>query len=130
MPLRIFLVEDNPLIRQAMAETIGDLVGGGEFVGWGADQAESIRALLDLGDGWDVAIVDLFLKTGSGLGVARALQARAAHQHVFVVTNYATDDMRERCAQLRVDAVYDKSTQLEHLIEALVRLGSPLPPTP
>jgi len=33
-----------------------------------------------------------------------------------VLSNYATSDMRERCAQLGVDAVFDKSTELDDML--------------
>ena len=44
----------------------------------------------------DVAIVDLFLDQGNGLGVVDACRQRAAHQKVLVVSNYATPDVRAR----------------------------------
>ncbi len=34
----------------------------------------------------------------------------------MVLTNYATPDMRRRCAQLGADRVFDKSAELEELL--------------
>jgi len=34
-----------------------------------------------------------------------------------VLTNYATDDIRRRCAELGVDAVFDKSNEIDALID-------------
>ncbi|MGQ2981223.1 MAG: response regulator, partial [Polaromonas sp.] len=65
---------------------------------------------------WDLAIVDLFLKQGSGLGVLEACRNRKAQQKVIVLSNYATADIRKRCAQLGVDAVFDKSNEIDALI--------------
>ena len=73
---------------------------------------------------WDLAIVDLFLKQGSGLGVLEAFQGRRGTQRVVVLSNYATADMRQRCAQLGADAVFDKSNEIDALILYCGRLAS------
>ncbi|WPG41256.1 hypothetical protein [Variovorax sp. EBFNA2] len=64
---------------------------------------------------WDIAVVDLFLKTGSGLGVLRGCEGRKPHQRVVVLSNYPTAEMRTQCLALGADAVFDKSTELEGL---------------
>ena len=66
---------------------------------------------------WDLAVVDLFLKEGSGLGVLMRCRERAAHQRVVMLTNYATTDIRHRCLALGADAVFDKSTELDALFD-------------
>jgi two-component system OmpR family response regulator len=38
-----------------------------------------------------------------------------------VLSNYATPDMRIRCRQLGADAVFDKATEIEDLIDFCVR---------
>lgn len=118
MPKRVFLVEDNPIIREALTETVEDLLVA-SIVGWAATEQDACDQLTHLCDGWDVALVDLFLLQGSGLGVVRHLQDRDPHQKVYVVSNYATNDMRERAAQLGADAMFDKSTELDALIDHL-----------
>ncbi|RCW64724.1 response regulator receiver domain-containing protein [Pseudorhodoferax soli] len=116
MPQRVFLVEDNPLIRQTMTEMLED-VAGACVVAWADSEQPAIAQMRR--EPWDVALVDLFLREGSGLGVARAFMQRAAHQRLYVVTNYATPDIRERCMRQRVDGVFDKSTELDRLLAAL-----------
>ena len=69
------------------------------------------------GGAWDLAIVDLFLKQGSGLGVLEACRDRSTAQRVVVLSNYATPDMRKRCTQLGADAVFDKSNEIDALVE-------------
>ena len=66
---------------------------------------------------WDLAILDLFLKQGSGLGVLAACRDRKPTQKIVVLSNYATADIRQRCAQLGVDAVFDKSNEIDALVE-------------
>ena len=78
------------------------------------------------GDEWELAIVDLFLKQGSGLGVLQACMSRRPDQKVVVLSNYATPDIRKRCAQFGVDAVFDKSNEIDALIDFCIaaRLAS------
>jgi len=64
-----------------------------------------------------LAILDLFLKQGSGLGVLAACRDRKPTQKVVVLSNYATADIRQRCAQLGVDAVFDKSNEIDGLVD-------------
>ena len=63
----------------------------------------------------DLAIVDLFLREGSGLGVMAGCRNRALRQKVVVLTNYATPEIRKRASELGVNAVFDKSSELEQL---------------
>ena len=77
---------------------------------------------------WDLAIVDLFLKQGSGLGVLEACQGRRGKQRVVVLSNYATEDMRKRCAQLGADAVFDKSNEIDALVEYCMQQSAPSAP--
>ena len=46
----------------------------------------------------------------------------AARQKVVVLSNYATPDMRKRCAQLGADAVFDKSNEIDALVDYCVAL--------
>ena len=58
---------------------------------------------------------------GSGLGVLTACNTRKPNQKVVVLSNYATADIRQRCAQLGVDAVFDKSNEIDALVEYCIQ---------
>ncbi len=79
---------------------------------------------------WDIAIIDLFLRQGSGLGVLAACRNRLPHQRMVVLSNYATPDVRMRCAQLGVDAVFDKSNEIDDLVDYCIAQGQALPDAP
>jgi DNA-binding NarL/FixJ family response regulator len=115
--LRTYIVEDNPVIRENLIGTLEELASV-KALGWAETENEARRWLsAQPSESWDLAIVDLFLKQGSGLGVLEACQGRQARQRVVVLSNYATADMRKRCAQLGADAVFDKSNEIDALIE-------------
>lgn len=115
MTLRTFLVEDNATIRENLIETLSDLAQI-EPVGYAETENDGTHWLTHNRD-WDLAIVDLFLRQGSGLGVLEACQKREPHQRIIVLSNYATPDVRARCASLGVDAVFDKSNEIDALLD-------------
>src|SRR5690606_1280641 len=74
---------------------------------------------------WDLVIIDIFLKSGSGLGVVQAAR-QASHDggKVVVLSNYATPDMRRKGAELGADKVFDKSNEIDALISYCIRLAN------
>lgn len=121
MELRTYIVEDNATIRENLIATLEELASVAAL-GW-AEGEDEARRWLDGNREWDLAIVDLFLKQGSGLGVLEACQDRDRAQRVVVLSNYATADMRDRCAQLGADAVFDKSNEIDALVDYCLALG-------
>lgn len=116
MRLKTYLVEDNPTIRENLIATLEELVDI-DAVGT-ADSENEAKAWLSANpQEWELAILDLFLKQGSGLGVLAACRDRQPSQKIVVLSNYATADIRKRCAQLGVDAVFDKSNEIDALVE-------------
>lgn len=89
-------------------------------------EAEAVRWLAENSEQWELAIVDLFLKQGSGLGVLQAVSTRRPDQKIVVLSNYATPDIRKRCAQFGVDAVFDKSNEIDALIDFCIEQASTL----
>lgn len=116
-----YLVEDNTTVLNNLIETLSETADI-TIAAHSATQAEASR-WLDLHDGgWDLAIVDLFLKQGSGLGVLAGCRNRGAWQKIVVLTNYATAEIRLRAVALGADAVFDKSTELDELIDYCMQL--------
>ena len=120
---RTYIVEDNATIRENLIGTLEELASI-EAVGWSETESEAKGWLSGNVGQWDLAIVDLFLKQGSGLGVLEACRDRVANQRVIVLSNYATADMRKRCLQLGADAVFDKSNEIDALVEYCVELSA------
>lgn len=116
MELKTYIVEDNATIRENLIGALEELASV-KALGWAETEAQARNWLVQHDRAWDLAIVDLFLKQGSGLGVLEACRERAAGQRVVVLSNYATVDMRKRCTQLGADAVFDKSNEIDALVE-------------
>lgn len=118
MKFRAFIVEDSSTIRDNLIETLKELARF-EPVGTSETEHEAKRWLR--GNDWDLAIIDLFLREGSGLNVLEACRSRKPHQKIVVLSNHSSPDVRWRCRQLGADAVFDKSTELEALVEYCVK---------
>lgn len=115
MALITYLAEDNQIIRENLIDTLEEIADV-KVVAHAVTQAEASR-WLTLHDGtWHLAIVDLFLKEGSGLGVLAGCRHRERYQKVVVLTNYATPEIRRRAAELGADAVFDKTTEIDALL--------------
>jgi two-component system, OmpR family, response regulator len=114
--LQAFVVEDNPTIRENLAGTLEELTCV-KVAGSSATEEEALVWLEENMERWDVLIVDLFLKQGSGMHLAQRVAHRRPNQKVVVFSNYINANVRKRCAQLGVDAVFDKSTEIDALVD-------------
>jgi two-component system OmpR family response regulator len=112
LALITYLVEDNQTILDNLIETLEEIASV-TVVGHAATEAEATQ-WLTLHDGqWHLAIVDMFLREGTGLGVLAGCRQREPYQKVVVLTNFATPDIRSRSMALGADAVFDKSNELD-----------------
>ena len=120
--LRAFIVEDNPLILKPLTDTLSELADI-RVVGSAPDEASAMAWFGARSDGCDVAIIDVFLKAGSGLGVLQGMRGYAAPPRRAVLTNYPSPEIKSRAALLGAEAVFDKSTEIFELVEWLQQRG-------
>ncbi|MDQ0571897.1 two-component system OmpR family response regulator [Variovorax paradoxus] len=118
--VRTFVVEDNPTIRENLIGTLRE-VARVDPVGQAESEQEGTRWLTGNLSLWDLAIVDLFLKDGTGFSVLEACRNREPAQKMVVLSNHLTPEMRRKCAQLGADAVFDKATEIDDLIDFCLR---------
>lgn len=121
--LKTYMVEDNATIRENLIGTLEELTCI-STIGFAETESEARAWLGAHRDAWELAIVDLFLQQGSGLGVLQECLSRHDSQKVVVLTNYATPDIRKRCASLGADAVFDKSNEIDGLVDYCVDLAA------
>jgi DNA-binding NarL/FixJ family response regulator len=129
-PLRTYLVEDSLVIRASLIATLEEL-SPVEVVGTAEDESTAVQWLSRPDSLFDLVIVDIFLNGGSGLGVLRVSNALAQRHKMIVLSNYATPDIRRKCLELGADRVFDKSNDIEALIDYCTQLanGNSGPPT-
>ena len=108
MDLRVFLVED----LQSMCGLMKDLfaaIGGLSIVGMTSTEAEAKLWLSENAGGWDLAIIDLVLHEGSGLGVLQYATRDPQAGRVVVFSSYASPGIREHCLKLGAAEVFAKT---------------------
>jgi DNA-binding NarL/FixJ family response regulator len=111
----IYLVEDNDVVRDSLASMLKELADV-KVAGMASTEQEATEWLLEHPDEWQMAVVDLFLLQGSGLGILSRCGNRKPSQKVVVLTNYATPDIRRRALAMGADAIFDKTLELDQFL--------------
>lgn len=120
--LRTFVVEDSPVIRQNLVSTLEELAPV-QVVGCAESQQDAVDQLVAPQLDCDLVIVDIVLKAGTGFGVLGEPAARRGDRQFVVLTNYATPEVRSRCIQLGVNRVFDKSNDIDALVDYCQQLA-------
>lgn len=117
-PLAVLLVEDSPLLAERLREALEAMpeIGHVRTV----DRETAAVAALAEDASWDVVVLDLHLRQGSGFGVLRTAAARNDGRPVFVVfTNHDVPGYRNRAASLGARHFLDKARDFERLGDVL-----------
>ena len=112
MTIRVFVVEDLGRMR-SLFKDLFDQLEDVSVVAAAATEAEARLWLSEHPGGWDVAIVDLILEEGSGMGVISKCKASPRRGEIVVFSSYATPGVRQYCLRLGADAVFDKTDSSE-----------------
>lgn len=114
--LKVVLIEDSQLVRETIGSVLDELAGV-QVVGGAADEAGALELLQRQRP--DLAIVDLELRAGSGLGVLRALARhpdRFGCPRAVVFSNHDQAALRAYCLALGVEHFFDKASQIDDLL--------------
>ena len=116
MPTSVFLVEDSKKIRDNLIPALADL-GSARVMATAESEDEAIDWLTNHKGQWDLAVVDFFLKQGTGVGVVQWCNGREPNQRVVVLTNFPTQATRIAFKEAGADRVFDKSTELKDFFD-------------
>lgn len=116
--LRVILVEDSAIIRARLAESLAEIPNV-EIVEQVESEPAALAAMRDTP--WDVAVLDLQLKQGTGLGLLKSLAkgVRPPNTRIIVFTNYAFPQYRDRSLALGADYFFDKAREFHRVREVL-----------
>jgi DNA-binding NarL/FixJ family response regulator len=121
--LDVYVVEDNVHVLENLIAALEELAPI-HVVGTAADESVAVQWLAAGGDSCDLVIVDIFLRSGSGMGVIAAARRRRPDAALVVLSNYATDEMRARCLASGADRVFDKSRDIDQLVAYCIALSA------
>jgi DNA-binding NarL/FixJ family response regulator len=120
--IKIYIVEDSSIIRENLIDALQENAPI-EVVGTAEDERSALGWLRDRSHACDLAIVDIFLKSGSGLGVLKAMGDMPGAPMRIVLSNHATPEIRAKCQQLGAAKVFDKSNELDEMLGWLNRFA-------
>ena len=121
--IKTYIVEDSQLIRESLIATLEELAPV-QVVGTADDETSAVAWLSLSANQCDLAVVDIFLKSGSGLGVLRSVKNVLPQRRLVVLSNYATPELRRKCLELGADRVFDKSNDIDALIRYCIRFAA------
>jgi CheY-like chemotaxis protein len=112
---RILLIEDSEVLSRRLVELLSD-PGSVAVAAQAATQSEALSRLKE--DVFDVLVVDIELAEGNGVAVvrnARQLYPPHAQPLIVVLTNYASDFVRDHCFAAGADYFLDKMRDISQL---------------
>ena len=128
-PLRLLIVDDQPIIRRGLALMLG-AEPGIEVVGQAGDGQEAVDLALTLTP--DVVLMDLQMPRLGGVAATRQITARLPRTHVVVLTTFDDDELVFEAIQAGAQAYLLKDAAEEDVLEtvrAVHRGESRLSPT-
>jgi DNA-binding NarL/FixJ family response regulator len=121
--LQSYVVEDSAVILENLIATLEELAPV-KVIAAAPDEGTAVHWLSSAHHTCHLVIIDVFLKSGTGLGVLKALNDIGFQGRSVVLTNYATLEMRDRCEAMGASRVFDKSNELDDLIAYCCRLSA------
>ena len=115
--LKVLVVEDSAEIQALLQAMLGEIPSV-EVIAMVDTESSAIQALRS--GRADLAIVDLELQSGTGLSLLKSLSEPGDTQDrikVVVFSNYSNMVIRHRCLSLGAKAFFDKSFQIDELLE-------------
>jgi len=116
---RILLIEDSAVLTRRLIDLLSE-PGRVEVAAQATTQSEAVSRLQQ--DAYDVLVVDIELAEGNGVAVIRAARQMYppdAQPLIVVLTNYASDFVRDHCFAAGADYFLDKMRDIS-LLKAVV----------
>lgn len=121
IPRRVLVVDDEPLIRWSVTETLAEL---GLDVEQAGDAASALRAITTNALEFDVVVLDLRLPDMKDLSLLGTIHQLLPDASIVLMTAFGTDEVVERAIALGAVTVLNKPFELGRLIDAVYGVAS------
>ena len=125
-PRRVLVVDDEPLIRWSVAESLSD---HGFQVVDSADAQSARNAMRDSTRGFDAVLLDLLLPDSTDLSLLRALRAQAPATALILMTAFGTPELADDALRAGAYRVLDKPFEMDDLADVVSAAMAPPSPT-
>jgi two-component system response regulator AtoC len=123
--LRVLVVDDEPLIRWSLTET---LVESGHKAIEAADGESAMRALMSDGP-FDVVVLDYRLPDSNDLNLLTAIRSKAPQTAVIMMTAYGTSEVTSGALALGAYRVVAKPFEMHELVALVAQAHDARPGT-
>ncbi len=117
--MRVFIVDDSEALREELIALLSRYEEI-EIIGQAGDSIEAKNAIPKLNP--DVVILDIRMPGGNGIEVIRNIKKDNPKCVVIMFTNYPYSQYRKRYMKLGADFFFDKSSEVEKVIEVLGKM--------
>ena len=117
-PIRLLIVEDSTITANQLCEFI---TAAHPQVHCSTAESETEAVAKIASDRFDVVVVDLALREGTGFGVLKHVVALRPKPLAVVLTNYALPNYREFAMLNGADYFLDKAISMEELPKILAK---------
>jgi DNA-binding NarL/FixJ family response regulator len=114
--MKVLIVDDSAVVRVRLADLLLE-VEGVESVAQAENGQQGLELVKSLKP--DVAIVDVRMPRRSGIDLLEDVRKSRQTLKVIMLTNYPTPENREKCLSLGADYFFDKSSEIEEVVNAL-----------
>jgi DNA-binding NarL/FixJ family response regulator len=115
----VLIVDDHPAVREALALRIGRQADM-EVCGEAEDMAEALRQIAN--NPPDLAVVDISLKTGSGIDLIKRIKDRTNQIRILVWSMHSESLYAERALRAGALGYINKDQATERIVEAIRRV--------
>jgi len=123
LPLKVFIADDSAPVADMLTELL-TAPGRVEVIGVGDSEAAAIEAIGRMKP--DAVVLDMQLKTGSGVNVIRAVRAKPelSGLRLLVMSNHTSPQLKAGCLELGADGYFDKVKELAMLAQRIAELAA------
>lgn len=123
--LRVLIVDDEPLIRWSLAET---LVDAGHSVAEAGDGETAVHLVAaDDGQPFDVVLLDYRLPDSEGLSLLARIRRMTPGTAVIMMTAYGTAELAMGAQKLGAYRVVPKPFEVHDMVELVVQAHTSVP---
>ena len=124
--MRVYIVEDSPFMVERIMSKL-ESIQGVDVVGISDDEEDALRKIRDRHP--DFCIVDIRLKSGSGINLLEKIKIERPETTVAILTSYSTPEFFDKCMDLGADYFFDKAKDFDNIENAVIKSKLRLEPS-
>ena len=120
-PLRILVVDDHPIVRQGLKQTLADAADVGE-IGEAANGQEALDLIRQRD--WDAVVLDIGLPGRGGIEILKDIKREQPRLPVLILSMHPEDQYAIRALRAGAGGYLTKEAATERLVEAVRKITS------